>query len=71
MQSEKDSNSSSNLKKEIMEFGFEEEKVDLALKMSNDKEEICNLIVRMMEDPEFLIQIKTSNIFLDVQYAFC
>jgi hypothetical protein len=37
MQSEKDSNSSSNLKKEIMEFGFEEEKVDLALKMSNDK----------------------------------
>ena len=60
MQSEKDSNSSSNLKKEIMEFGFEEEKVDLALKMSNDKEEICNLIVRMMEDPEFLIQIKTN-----------
>ena len=60
MQSEKDSNSSSNLKKEILEFGFEEEKVDLALKMSNDKEEICNLIVRMMEDPEFLIQIKTN-----------
>ena len=60
MQSEKDSNSSSNLKKELMEFGFDEEKVDLALKMSNDKEEICNLIVRMMEDPEFLIQIKTN-----------
>ena len=43
-----------------MEFGFDEDKVDLALKMSNDKEEICNLIVKMMEDPEFLIQIKTN-----------
>ena len=60
MQSEKDSNPLSNLKKEIMEFGFDEDKVDLALKMSNDKEEICNLIVKMMEDPEFLIQIKTN-----------
>ena len=27
---------------------------------TNDKEEICNLIVKMMEDPEFLIQIKTN-----------
>ena len=43
-----------------MEFGFEEDKVDLALKMSNDKEEICNLIVRMMEEPEFLVQIKSN-----------
>jgi PTH2 family peptidyl-tRNA hydrolase len=60
MQSENDSNSSSDLKKEIMEFGFEEDKVDLALKMSNDKEEICNLIVKMMEDPEFFVQIKTN-----------
>jgi PTH2 family peptidyl-tRNA hydrolase len=60
MQSENDSNSSSELKKEIMEFGFEEDKVDLALKMSNDKEEICNLIVKMMEDPEFFVQIKTN-----------
>ena len=60
MQSGNDSNSSSDLKKEIMEFGFEEDKVDLALKMSNDKEEICNLIVKMMEDPEFFVQIKTN-----------
>ena len=60
MQSEKDSNSLANLKKEIMEFGFDEDKVDLALQMSNDKEEICNLIVKMMEDPDFFIQIKTN-----------
>ena len=60
MQSGNDSNISSDLKKEIMEFGFEEDKVDLALKMSNDKEEICNLIVRMMEEPEFYVQIKTN-----------
>jgi len=60
MQKENDSKLSSNLKQEIMEFGFEEEKVDLAMKMSNDKEEICNLIVRMMEEPEFYIQIKTN-----------
>ena len=60
MQSEKDSNSLANLKKEIMEFGFDEDKVDLALHMSNDKEEICNLIVKMMEDPDFFIQIKTN-----------
>ena len=43
-----------------MEFGFEEDKVNLALKISNDKEEICNLIVRMMEEPEFYVQIKTN-----------
>ena len=60
MESKKDSESLANLKKEIMEFGFEEDKVDLALKMSNDKEEICNLIVRMMEEPEFLVQIKSN-----------
>ena len=60
MQSGNDSNISSDLKKEIMEFGFEEDKVDLALKISNDKEEICNLIVRMMEEPEFYVQIKTN-----------
>ena len=60
MESKKDSESLANLKKEIMEFGFEEDKVDLALKMSNDKEEICNLIVRMMDEPEFLVQIKSN-----------
>ena len=49
------------LKKEIMEFGFEEDKVDLALKMSNDKEEICNLIVKMMEEPDFYNQMKTNT----------
>ena len=51
----------SELKKEILEFGFEEEKVDLAMKMSNDKEEICNLIVKMMEEPEFYSQMKTNS----------
>ena len=60
MKSQKESNSSSDLKKELMEFGFDEDKVDLAMKISNDKEEICNLIVRMMEEPEFIIQIKSN-----------
>ena len=50
-----------SLKKEILEFGFEEEKVDLAMKISSDKEEICNLIVRMMEEPEFYIQMKSNT----------
>ena len=56
-----DNNSQNDLKKEILEFGFEEEKVDLAMKMSNDKEEICNLIVKMMEEPDFYAQIKTNS----------
>ena len=54
-------NFQNDLKKEILEFGFEEEKVDLALKLSNDKEEICNLIVKMMEEPDFYIQMKTNT----------
>ena len=29
--------------------------------MSNDKEEICNLIVKMMEEPDFYAQIKTNS----------
>ena len=37
---QQENNSQNELKKEILEFGFEEEKVDLAMKMSNDKEEI-------------------------------
>ena len=60
MNSQNENNQSNDLKKEILEFGFEEEKVDLAMKMSNDKEEICNLIVKMMEEPEFYNQIKTN-----------
>ena len=50
-----------DLKKEILEFGFDEEKIDLAMKMSNDKEEIVTLIVKMMEEPEFYNQIKTNS----------
>ena len=49
------------LKKEIMEFGFDEEKIDLAMKLSSDKEEICNIIVRMIEEPEFFNQMKTNT----------
>ena len=59
-----DDNSQQNkeiLKKEIMEFGFDEEKVDLAMKLSSDKEEICNLIVRMIEEPEFYNQMKSNT----------
>ena len=44
-----------------MEFGFDEEKVDLAMKLSSDKEEICNLIVRMIEEPEFYNQMKSNT----------
>ena len=58
---QQENNSQNELKKEILEFGFEEEKVDLAMKMSNDKEEICNLVVKMMEDPEFFNQIKSNT----------
>ena len=61
MQSNQNNNTQNDLKKEILEFGFEEEKVDLAMKMSNDKEEICNLIVKMMEEPDFYAQIKTNS----------
>jgi PTH2 family peptidyl-tRNA hydrolase len=61
MQSQNGNNSQNDLKKEILEFGFDEDKVDLALKMSNDKEEICNLIVKMMEEPEFYVQIKSNS----------
>ena len=49
------------LKKEIMEFGFDEEKIDLAMKLSSDKEEICNLIVRMIEEPDFYNQMKSNT----------
>ena len=58
---QQENNSQNDLKKEILEFGFEEEKVDLAMKISNDKEEICNLVVKMMEDPEFFNQIKSNT----------
>ena len=58
---QQENNSQNDLKKEILEFGFEEEKVDLAMKMSNDKEEICNLVVKMMEDPEFFNQLKSNT----------
>ena len=61
MQSKQDNNSQNDLKREILEFGFEEEKVDLAMKISNDKEEICNLIVKMMEEPDFYNQMKTNT----------
>ena len=59
MSSQNENNS--DLKKEILEFGFEEEMVELAMKLSKDKEEICNIIVKMMEDPEFYSQIKTNS----------
>ena len=46
--------------KEIKEFGFEEDKILLAMKFSNNKEEIINLIMRMLEDNEFYLQMKHS-----------
>ena len=51
----------SQLKKEILDFGFDSEKIDLAMKISSDKEEIINLIVQMIEQPEFYLQLKSQN----------
>jgi len=49
------------LKKEILDFGFDSEKIDLAMKISSDKEEIINLIVQMIEQPEFYLQLKSQQ----------
>lgn len=46
------------LKQQILELGFDAEKVDLALQISNDMEEAVNLIVKMMEDNEFFNSLK-------------
>lgn len=48
--------------KEIKEFGFEEEKILLAMKFSSEKEEIINLIMRMLEDNEFYLQMKQATL---------
>ena len=53
-------NSKEEIKKELLEFGFESDKLDLALKMSTDKEEVVNLVVRMMEEPEFFTLIQNN-----------
>lgn len=45
---------------EIMEFGFEKEKVELAMKMSSDKQQIIDLIMKMNDDPEFFRQVKEN-----------
>ena len=60
----KDNNSnniSNQLKNEILDFGFDSEKIDLAMKISSNKEEIINLIVQMMEQPEFYAQLKSQT----------
>ena len=60
----KDNNSnniSNQLKNEILDFGFDSEKIDLAMKISSNKEEIINLIVQMMEQPEFYTQLKSQT----------
>ena len=54
-------NISNQLKNEILDFGFDSEKIDLAMKISSNKEEIINLIVQMMEQPEFYAQLKSQT----------
>ena len=54
-------NISNQLKNEILDFGFDSEKIDLAMKISSNKEEIINLIVQMMEQPEFYTQLKSQT----------
>lgn len=57
------SNKSDNknlLLNEILEFGFEKEKIELAMKMSNDKQQIIDLIMKMEEDADFYNQIKEN-----------
>ena len=56
-----DNISNSQLKNEILDFGFDAEKIDIAMKISNNKEEIINLIVQMMEQPEFYNQLKSQT----------
>ena len=42
---------------EIAELGFEKDMILLAMKFSNNKEDIINMIVRMLEDNDFYLQI--------------
>ena len=46
---------------EILEFGFEKEKIELAMKMSSDKQQIIDLIMKMEEDKEFYNQLKENT----------
>ena len=45
---------------EIAELGFEKDMILLAMKFSNNKEDIINMIVRMLEDNDFYLQMKQS-----------
>ena len=51
---------SDSLYNEIAELGFEKDMILLAMKFSNNKEDIINMIVRMLEDNDFYLQMKQS-----------
>ena len=46
--------------KEIVEFGFDKEMIKIAMKFTTAKEEIINMIVKMLEDPDFYYQLKNA-----------
>lgn len=49
-----------SLYNEIAELGFEKDMILLAMKFSSNKEDIINMIVRMLEDNDFYLQMKQS-----------
>lgn len=57
----KNTSDQNNLKNQLLELGFDSEKIDLALTISSNLEEAVNLIVRMMEEPEFLETLKSGS----------
>ena len=46
--------------KEIVEFGFDKDMIKIAMKFTSSKEEIINMIVKMLEDPDFYYQLKNA-----------
>lgn len=63
MNNNSSSNNNNQIVNELKEFGFSEEKIKLALNLSQDKNEIINIIIRMEEEPDFYnnIQQNTQN----------
>lgn len=47
-----------NIKKELIEMGFLEEHIDLALKITSNQEEAIETIIKMLEDENFYKQMK-------------
>lgn len=48
------------IKKELLDMGFLEEHIDLSLQISNNLEEAAECIVRMIENEDFYLQLKSN-----------